>query len=60
MADGVNVGYDVYRIKTKITEGGSKVEAGYYIDKRSKLTRKQNGSFSTKISSMRAASWIGT
>jgi type I restriction enzyme R subunit len=35
----VNVGYDVYRIKTEITDKGSKVEAGYYIDKRDKLTR---------------------
>jgi type I restriction enzyme R subunit len=40
VADGVNVGYDVYRIRTKITEAGSKVEAGYYIDRRDKLTRK--------------------
>ncbi|MBM4141379.1 MAG: restriction endonuclease subunit R, partial [Nitrospira sp.] len=40
VADGVNVPYDVYRIKTEITEQGSKVEAGYYIDKRDKLTRK--------------------
>ena len=40
VADGVNVGYDVYRIKTEITEKGSKVEAGYYVDKRDKLTRK--------------------
>lgn len=40
VADGVNVGYDVYRIKTEITEKGSKVEAGYYVDKRVKLTRK--------------------
>jgi type I restriction enzyme R subunit len=39
VADGVNVGYDVYRIKTQITEGGSKVEAGLYIDKRNKDTR---------------------
>jgi type I restriction enzyme R subunit len=39
VADGVNVGYEVYRIKTKITEGGSTVEAGNYIDKRDKLTR---------------------
>jgi type I restriction enzyme R subunit len=39
VADGVNVGYDVYRIKTEITDKGSKVEAGYYIDKRDKLTR---------------------
>jgi len=40
VADGVNVGYEVYRIKTEITEQGSKVEAGHYIDKRDKLTRK--------------------
>ncbi len=40
VADGVNVPYDVYRIQTEITEKGSKVEAGYYIDKRDKLTRK--------------------
>ena len=40
VADGVNVGYDVYRIQTKITEQGSKVDSGFYIDKRDKLTRK--------------------
>jgi type I restriction enzyme R subunit len=40
VADGVNVGYDVYRIRTEITEKGSNVEAGYFIDKRDKLTRK--------------------
>jgi len=40
VADGVNVGYEVYRIKTGITESGSKVEAGYYVDKRNKQTRK--------------------
>ena len=40
VADGVNVGYEVYSIKTKITELGSRVEAGYYIDKRDRKTRK--------------------
>lgn len=40
VADGVNVGYDVYRINTAITEKGSTVEAGFYIDKRDRLTRK--------------------
>jgi type I restriction enzyme R subunit len=40
VADGVNVGYDVYRIQTEITEKGSKVDAGFFIDKRNKLTRK--------------------
>ena len=39
VADGVNVGYDVYRIKTEITEEGSKIDAGFYVDKRDKLTR---------------------
>lgn len=41
VADGVNVGYDVYRIQTKITEEGSTVKAGYYVDKRNKLTRQR-------------------
>lgn len=40
VADNVNVGYDVYRIDTHITRAGSEVEAGYYVDKRDKLTRK--------------------
>jgi len=40
VADGVNVGYEVYRIKTEISEKGSKVAAGFYVDKRNKLTRK--------------------
>ncbi|WP_020675075.1 type I restriction-modification enzyme R subunit C-terminal domain-containing protein [Geopsychrobacter electrodiphilus] len=39
VADGVNVNYDVYRIKTSITEQGSAVEAGYYVDKRDRETR---------------------
>src|SRR4030066_1128344 len=40
VADGVNVAYDVYRIQTKITQGGGKVDAGFYVDKGDKLTRK--------------------
>ena len=39
VADGVNVGYEVYRIKTEITEDGSKIPPGFYVDKRDKLTR---------------------
>ncbi len=39
VADGVNVGYEVYRIKTQVTEQGGKVEKGYYVDRRSKLDR---------------------
>ncbi|MFC1968097.1 type I restriction-modification enzyme R subunit C-terminal domain-containing protein [Chloroflexota bacterium] len=41
VADSVNVGYEVYRIGTKITEKGSTVDAGYYIDRRDKLTRRK-------------------
>lgn len=40
VADGVNVGYDVYRIKTEITEQGGSVDAGFYVDKREKRTRR--------------------
>lgn len=40
VADGVNVGYEVYRIATEITAKGSRVEAGFYVDKRDRLTRK--------------------
>jgi len=39
VADGINVNYDVYRIKTEITEHGSRIEAYNYIDKRNKETR---------------------
>jgi type I restriction enzyme R subunit len=40
VADSVNVGYDVYRIATEITQKGSEVKAGFFVDKRNKLTRK--------------------
>ena len=40
VADGVNIGYDVYRIRTQVTEAGGKVEKGWYVDRRSKLDRK--------------------
>jgi type I restriction enzyme, R subunit len=40
VADGVNVDFDVYRIRTEITERGSKVDAGFYVDKRDRQTRK--------------------
>lgn len=41
VADGVNVNYDVYRIRTKITEVGSKVEAGYSVQMQERETRKK-------------------
>ena len=40
VADGVNVDFDLYQIRTAITEGGSKIEAGYFVDFRDKETRR--------------------
>ncbi len=40
VTDNVNVPYDVYKIDTEITTGGSRVEKGFYVDKRDRLTRK--------------------
>ena len=42
VADGVNVDFDVWRIRTKITESGATIVAAptdVYVDKRHKLTR---------------------
>lgn len=41
VADGVNVNYDVFRIKTEISEQGSKVDAGYSVQRQEKDTRKR-------------------
>jgi type I restriction enzyme R subunit len=41
VADAVNVNYDVYRIRTQITEAGSKVEAGYSVQIQERDTRKK-------------------
>ena len=57
VADGVNVNYDVYRIKTEVTEAGAKVEKGYWLETLDKATRgKQPGSW-TKTSSTTPPSW---
>jgi type I restriction enzyme R subunit len=42
VADGVNVGYDIYTIETEISQNGSKLEAKQYVDIRNKLTRKKS------------------
>ncbi len=39
VADNVNVGYEVYQIRTQITEKGSSITAGHRVYKRDKLTR---------------------
>ncbi len=40
VADGVNVPFEVYRIKTEITEQGGTIDAGYHVGQRDKRTRK--------------------
>ncbi|MBN2015624.1 DEAD/DEAH box helicase family protein [Candidatus Dojkabacteria bacterium] len=40
VADGVNVPFDVYNLETKIGKEGSKIKAGFFIDKRDRDTRK--------------------
>jgi len=39
VADGVNVDFDIYRIRTQITEQGATVEAKMWVDKRDRATR---------------------
>lgn len=41
VTDGVNVPYDVYTIETEISKEGAVVEAGWFVDRRDKLTRKK-------------------
>jgi type I restriction enzyme, R subunit len=41
VADGVNVNYDVYRIKTEVTEAGAKVDKGYWLETLDKATRRR-------------------
>lgn len=41
VADGVNVGYDVYLIETKITQQGATLWKGEYIEHRERLSRKK-------------------
>lgn len=41
VADGVNVGYDVYLIETKISQKGGFLEMNEFVDKREKLTRRK-------------------
>jgi len=44
VADGVNVGYDVYEIETEITQKGSKLKAKEWVDHRDRQTRKKRWS----------------
>ncbi len=40
VADGVNVGYEVFRVRTHVTEQGATVDAGYQVPVRDKRTRR--------------------
>jgi len=44
VADGVNVGYDVYEIETEITQKGAELKAKEWIDHRDRQTRKKRWS----------------
>lgn len=41
VADGVNVGYDVYEIETEITQKGAELKAKEWVDHRDRATRKK-------------------
>jgi type I restriction enzyme, R subunit len=41
VTDGVNVPYDVYSIETDISQKGEVIKAGWYVDRRDKLSRKK-------------------
>jgi len=41
VADGVNVGYDVYTIETEITKNGAVINAKEYVEVRKRLTREK-------------------
>ncbi len=41
VADGVNVGYDVYVIETEITKNGARIRAKEYVEKRERLSRRK-------------------
>ena len=42
VADNVNVGYYVYRIQTEITQSGSTLDAGSYVARRDRQSRRLN------------------
>lgn len=44
VADGVNVGYDVYAIETEITKKGAELKAKEWVDHRDRQTRKKRWS----------------
>ena len=41
VADGVNVNYDIYRIRTEVSEQGAQVEAGYWLETMDRATRRK-------------------
>ena len=44
VADGVNVGYDVYTIETEVTQKGAELKAKEWVDHRDRQTRKKRWS----------------
>jgi type I restriction enzyme, R subunit len=57
VADGVNVGYEIYRIKTAVTTQGGRVEAGYTVGVRDRRTRMKRWQELDQDLSIRQRSW---
>jgi type I restriction enzyme, R subunit len=60
VADGVNVGYDVYEIETEITKKGAELKAKEWVDHRDRQTRKKRWAEADgRRHSTPARSWTG-
>ncbi len=57
VADGVNVGYDVYEIETEITQKGAELKAEEWVDHRDRQTRKKRWEQQTKTPPTPPRSW---
>ena len=49
VADKVNVGYEIYSIRTDVGENGGKIEKGFTVPVRDKKTRKHETFVENKI-----------
>jgi len=57
VTDGVNVPYDVYMIETEVSQKGGMIEAGWYVDRRDKLTRAKRWAQEDEDTEYSATTW---
>jgi type I restriction enzyme R subunit len=57
VADGVNVGYDVFEIETEVTKKGAELKAREWVDHRDRQTRKKRWARPRKTPPTPARSW---